>query len=232
MIYCNNNGRGAALGLATHSDVLEALGRHCGHSLRKLVWNASESPRFVDLQSLLYETPYLHSLAVLHTFYPREDAGITHEKPCFLRYLQELRLGPFPTPHGTTIPVWDNFLQFLMPPEQSPPAPDCPPPEPIEDELQIPRIHSLSITPMNILKLNTPTERFLTIYGPRLKLLRTSNLTPKDVLSLSDSVAVVQNRSLRTILTLCPNLTGFVFNPLRQSFSQPLHNDTLKVLRM
>lgn len=227
MIYTNSNGWGGPLGFATHADVLVALGKHCGRSLKKLEWIASESPRFVELQTLLYETPYLRSLSVLHTFYPKQPVELLHEKPCFLRYLRELRLGPFPTPHGAPVPVWDKFLTFLTPAEQPAPAPYCLPPEPTEEELQLPQIRSLSITPVNILKLHTPTERFLTIYGPRLRFLRTSNLTPKAVLSLSESVAVRENRSLRTMLALCPHLRDLIFNPL-QPTQFPLAHPTLE----
>ncbi|THH08064.1 hypothetical protein EW145_g2964 [Phellinidium pouzarii] len=213
-IYINKNGWGKPLGQITYKFVLVALGKHCGASLQRLEWAASESPRWEDLRSLIQMTPYLRSLSLLHVAFKQSqvDSPLLTEKPCYLRYLQELRLGPFPTPFGASIPHWDELLSFLMPPKkqssfQHISSEDC--------DLQLPALHSLSITPLNFLARDRPTERFFTIYGSRIRHIQTSNMTPKDVLTLAESAAVVQNRALRTLLALCPDLRSLVFNPLQ-----------------
>ncbi|KAH8107535.1 hypothetical protein DFH11DRAFT_1177375 [Phellopilus nigrolimitatus] len=214
-ICINKNAWGKPLGQTTNRHVLLALGNYCGASLQRLEWAASESPRWEDLRVLLYMTLHLRSLSLLFMSFNRTQAESPpiYEKPCFLRYLRELRLGPFPTPFGASIPYWDELLTFLMPLRNPPSYPTTLPID--HDDLQLPLLHSLSITPMNILIPDTPTERFLSIYGSRIQRLHTSNLTPKNVFTLADSIAVAQNRALRTILALCPDLRSLVFNPLQ-----------------
>ncbi|TDL18784.1 hypothetical protein BD410DRAFT_467733 [Rickenella mellea] len=198
-IYLNNNGFGKALGKHTHPTIMNALGRHCGLSLRRLEWSASESPRWDDLEVLLFETPRLRTLSVLHmiqtpTPHPR--------KPLTLKYLHSLSLGPFPTPIGVKIPTWDTVLAAFT----QTPSPD---------ELQLPSLTSLSITPINFVIPKSSTERFFLYYGPHLRTLRTSDLTPRDLFDSAFVAPGSSNPSLRTILNLSPHLRSLVFNPLQ-----------------
>lgn len=213
-IYINKNGWAKPLGLNTYRAVMMEIGTHCGSSLLRLQWTASESPRWDDLKNLLSKTSNLRTLSLLYVNFARTNgdggllAGNHPPERCTLRNLTQLHLGPFPPPYGAEIPYWDPLLEFLMlSRNNADPATASP----------LPMLNTLSITPLNMLSTQTPSERFFVTYGAQLEHLATLDLTPEELVmqSHSESALPVFNRSLPTLLEACPKLRSLILNPLQ-----------------
>lgn len=221
-VYINKNGWAKPLGLNTYRAVMIELGKHCGSSLLRLQWTASESPRWDDLKNLLCRTPNLRTLAILYVDFEQTNGdggnlGVPPERTS-LPHLEQLHLGPFPRPYGAQIPYWDPLFEYLLPPRNIGDLPHTTPPGPPNVPASPPPLASLrtlSITPLNLLSKHTPSDRFFHAYGKQLEDLATSDVTPEEL--RVQSGYETSNRTLSTILDACPTLHSLIFEPLQYS---------------
>ncbi|KAJ7185670.1 hypothetical protein C8R46DRAFT_1158354 [Mycena filopes] len=112
MIYVNQNGSDYRPETQTPASVLDALGKYCGTSLRRLEWShVGEAPRWRDLVKLCRIARYLRTLRLTWIFsYQPVLQGLE------LPSLQTLSLGLIPDPIDTIVELptsWDPLLNYF-----------------------------------------------------------------------------------------------------------------------
>ncbi|TFK67855.1 hypothetical protein BDN72DRAFT_871195 [Pluteus cervinus] len=161
LIYVNANISDPLPEQQTPTEIIQALVKHCGQSLRRAEWaGEGESPAFLDLDILASGAPNLHTLHLRCIYSYARNHDSKHPILAFPN-LKTLSLGLIPTCNEALPPrpsTWDLFLALLC-----------------LNPIQLPSLERLEVDIF-------PDLFFLVTHGSKIRYLRTTSWSFASVL--------------------------------------------------
>ncbi|KAF9010035.1 hypothetical protein BDQ17DRAFT_1322739 [Cyathus striatus] len=195
LIFVNKNGSSHYVERKTPHEVIEAIVKHCGHSLRRIEWNGpGEPPTYHDLLYLTRGCPELTTLRLtcIYSYPAPEELVFPLPLPTLsLPKLKTLSLGMIPEPSELNPPdfsvVWDPLLSFLS----------------VGGSCSLPQLERFEIEIFPV-----PLHPFFVVHGPKIRMFRVTTWSIGQLLPET--------------LEFCPNIESLVFSHGTDEFKLPL----------